>query len=514
MASTEGAANSGAANTGAAHRVDGVGQAGFVARHSLYTAEQSAAAEAVAARIRELDLRTVRLVVVDQHGQPRAKSLSPDVAIAAMSNGLDFSGAIYSLDTGNQVFVPAFAAGGGFGIDEFTGFPDVVLVPDPATFQVLPWADRTGWMLTDVYFSSGAPMPLDGRGLMRRQLGELAGAGYDFLGGIEVEYYIVKVDSDRIVPEDAGFTPPVPPVSVFERGYQYLSEVRLDSVAATLEAIRDGLGAVGLLPRSMEDEWGPGQMEFSFSPIGGLAAADAVVLFRSAVKQMCQRRGLLATFMCRPALPNFFSSGWHLHESLISRQDGSNVFASSDEVLSATGRQFVAGLLDHSMPMAVFAAPTVNGYKRFRPYSFAPDRICWAVENRGALVRVQGAPGDANSHVEMRMGEPAANPYLYMSANIAAGLDGIRRELAPPPPVESDPYAAEAPPLPASLHEAVSALVEDDFYRKAFGDVLVDYLVQMKRAELVRYDAAIAENPPPEGQDVSDWEMREYFEFY
>ena len=97
---------------GSPHAVDGVGQRGFVARHGLYTHEQAAAAEAVAARIRELDLRTVRLVVVDQHGMPRSKSLSPDVAIAAMSNGLDFSGAIYSLDTGNQVFVPAFAAGG------------------------------------------------------------------------------------------------------------------------------------------------------------------------------------------------------------------------------------------------------------------------------------------------------------------------------------------------------------------------------------------------------------------
>ncbi|HZR52965.1 MAG TPA: glutamine synthetase family protein [Streptosporangiaceae bacterium] len=494
--------------------VDGVGQHGFVARHSLYSEEQQAAAEAVAARIRERDVRTVRLVVVDQHGLPRSKSLSPDVAIAAMSNGLDFSGAIYSLDTGNQVFVPAFAAGGGFGIDEFTGFPDVVLVPDPATFQMLPWADRTGWMLCDVYFSSGAPMPLDGRGLMRRQLADLASAGYDFLAGIEVEYYIVKVDSDRIEPENAGFTPPPPAVSVFQRGYQYLSEVRLDSVAATLEVLRDGLGAVGLPPRSMEDEWGPGQMEFSFSPIGGLAAADSVVLFRSAVKQMCQRRGLLATFMCRPALPNFFSSGWHLHESLISRQDGGNAFASPDEVLSEAGRRFVAGLLEHSMPMTMFAAPTVNGYKRFRPYSFAPDRICWAVENRGALVRVQGAPGDANSHVEMRMGEPAANPYLYMSANIAAGLDGLRRELVPPPPVAADPYAADAPLLPTSLHEAVDALVRDDFFRKAFGDALVDYLVQMKRAELARHDVSIAENPPPEGQDVSDWEMREYFEFF
>ncbi len=485
--------------------VDGVGQPGFVARYGLYTAEQAAAAEALADQIRTLGLRTVRLIVVDQHGVPRGKALSPDVAIAAMTNGLDFSGAIYSLDSGNQVFVPAFAAGGGFGIDEFTGFPDIVLVPDPATFRILPWADRTGWMLCDTYFSNGQPMPLDGRGLMRRMLGELGEAGYDYLAGIEVEYYIVKVDSDHLTPANAGFTPPAPPVSIWQRGYQYLSEVRLDSVADTLEAIRDGLAAVGLPPRSMEDEWGPGQMEFSFSPIGGLAAADAVVLFRSAVKQICQRRGLLATFMCRPGLPNFFSSGWHLHESLISRQEGTNAFASEDDWLSATGRRFVAGLLEHSMPMAMFATPTVNGYKRYRPYSFAPDRVCWALENRGALIRVQGAPGDTNSHVEMRMGEPAANPYLYMAANIAAGLDGMRRQLDPPPPVEADPYTTQNPMLPASL---------GDFFRKAFGETLVDYLLQMKRSEFGRYEAAVAENPLQEGQDVSEWEMREYFEFY
>jgi glutamine synthetase len=492
----------------------GVGQPGFVARHGLFDERQASAAEVVAARIRELDLRTVRMVVVDQHGMPRSKSLSADAALAVLANGLDFSGAIYSLDTGNQVFVPAFAAGGGFGIDEFTGFPDVVLVPDPTTFQVLPWADRTGWMLCDVYFGNGQPMPLDGRGLLRRTLADLAETGHDYLAGIEIEYYIVKLESDRITPENAGFTPPPPEVSVFERGYQYLSEVRLDSVGSTLEAIRDALWGVGLPPRAMEDEWGPGQIEFSFSPIAGLAAADAVVLFRSAVKQVCQRRGLLASFMCRPALPNFFSSGWHLHQSLISHADGSNAFASPDGPLSALGRQYVAGLLEHALPMSPFSTPTVNGYKRYRPYSFAPDRVCWAVENRGALVRVQGSAGDTSSHVEMRIGEPAANPYLYMAANIAAGLDGIRRGLEPPPAVEADPYVADAPMLPTSLADAVSALDGDKFYREAFGDTLVNYLLQMKRAELARYDAAVAQNPPAEGQDVSDWEMREYFEFY
>src|SRR5215467_4281181 len=172
------------------HEVNGVGQHGFVARHDLYSAQQAAAADEVADRIRELGLRTVRLVVVDQHGIPRSKSLDPAVAIAAMRNGLDFSGAIYSLDSGNQVFVPAFVAGGGFGIDELTGFPDVVLVPDPSTFQVLPWADRTGWMLCDAYFGNGQPVPLDGRGLLRRQLSALGALGHDLVAGLEFEFYI------------------------------------------------------------------------------------------------------------------------------------------------------------------------------------------------------------------------------------------------------------------------------------------------------------------------------------
>jgi glutamine synthetase len=494
----------------------GVGQPGFIARYGLLSHEAAAAADEVAARIRELDLRTVRLAVVDQHGVPRAKSLSPDAAIAALSSGLDFSGAIYSLDTGNNVFVPPFAAGGGFGIDEFTGFPDVVLVPDPATFKVLPWADRTGWLLCDVYFGNGRPMPLDGRAMLRRQLDNIAEQGYDYIAGLEIEFYIVELDDDyRLKPENAGFAPPPPPVSVFERGYQYLSEVRLDSMSGTLEALRNALTTLGLPPRSMEDEWGPGQLEFTFAPIRGMAAADAAMTVRSAIKQVCQRRGLLATFMCRPGLPNFFSSGWHLHQSLTETGTGRNVFASDDKPLSAVGERYVAGLLEHAIPSLPFAAPTVNGYKRYRPYSFAPDRVCWAVENRGALVRVQGAPGDSSSHVEMRSGEPAANPYLYMASNIAAGLDGMARGLAAPPPVEADPYTASVPLLPTSLDDAVKALEGDSFYRETFGDTFIDYLVMMKRGEIKRYTEALAATGTADSaHEVSDWEMREYFEFF
>jgi glutamine synthetase len=497
----------------------GVGQPGFVARHGLLSASAVALAGEVAERILTHRLRTVRLAVVDQHGVVRARALSPDAAIAAFGNGLDFSGAIYSLDTGNNVFVPAFAAGGGFGIAEFTGFPDVVLVPDPATFQVLPWADRTGWLLCDAYFANGQPVPLDGRGLLRRQLAALGGLGYEFTVGLEIEFSIFRPTGGPLAPENAGFTPPPPAVSIFERGYQFLSETRLDSMAGTLDALRDALWGLGLPPRSMEDEWGPGQVEVTFAPMSGLAAADAAVLFRSAVKQVCQRRGLLATFMSRPGLANITSSGWHLHQSLTSLAPlggCGNAFASDQAPLSAVGMSYVAGLIEHAVPSLPFAVPTVNGYKRFRPYSFAPDRVAWAIENRGALVRVQGSPGDAGAHVEYRAGEPAANPYLYLAASLAAGMDGVTRGLTPPPPVEADPYAAEGlVRLPTSLAAAVKSLDGDSFYRGTFGDTLVDYLVMMKRAEITRYEAALAEAGKADSPDeVTDWEMREYFEFF
>lgn len=491
----------------------GIGRSGFVAEHGLHSPEQREAAERMVARIRELDLRTVRIVIVDQHGVPRSKFLSAESAIAGLRNGVDFSGAIYSLDTGNAVFPPAFAPGGGFGIAEFTGFPDVVVVPDPMTFQVLPWADRTGWLLCDAYFNSGTPLPLDGRRILRSQLERLGAAGYRYLAGLEVEFYIVRRESAVIALNETGAPPPPPAVDVFEHGYQFLSEVRLDGVNETLTALRDALYAVGLPPRSMEDEWGPGQMEFTFSPLEGLAAADAMVLFRSTVKQICQRRGLLASFMCRPALPNFFASGWHLHESLVDA-GGANAFASDTETLSPIGRQYVAGLLEHAQAMTLFTTPTVNGFSRFQPYSFAPDRVAWAVENRGAMVRVQGGPGDPGTHLENRLGEPAANPYLYMGADIAAGLDGVNRRLTPPPPVEADPYAADNAPLPATFAAGIEALAADPLYREQFGDGFLDYYLMMKRAELARYSADVADNPPAEGMQTSPWEMREYFEFF
>jgi glutamine synthetase len=483
----------------------GVGKHGFVRDHDLLDDAQREAGQASIDLIEEHDLRTVRMIWVDQHGVPRCKFMSAVDYISALENGIDFSAALFNMDTANKVFTPLFTEGGGLGIPELTGFPDMVLVPDPSTFRVLPYADRTGWVVTDAYFSNGRAIPIDARRILRDQVAAGAEMGFDFVAGLEVEFYVLRRDTPRIELDETGWPPPPPKVSVIEQGYQYLSESRLGSINELVERLRDAFMGLDLPLRSIEDEWGPGQLEVTFDPMTGLDGADAMVLFRTAAKQVAGLLGLHATFMCRPGLPNFFSSGWHLHESLRDRESGANAFTSTSEHerLSETGRRFVAGILEHAIPMTVFSTPTINGYKRFKPYSFAPDRVTWANENRGTMVRIQGDPLEKGAHIENRLGEPAANPYLYFAANIAAGLDGIRRKLEPPPLVEADPYSADAPALPASLWEAVDSLDKDAFFRETFGDSFVDFIVGAKRNEISRFLS-----------EVTDWEMREYFEFF
>ena len=177
-----------------------------------------------------------------------------------------------------------------------------------------------------------------------------------------------------------------------------------------------------------------------------------MVLFRSAVKQIARRHGYHATFMCRPKLPNVFASGWHLHQSLVSRASGENAFMAKDkgEALSAFGKHYLAGLLEHARASAVFTTPTINGYKRYRSYSLAPDRAIWGRDNRGVMIRVLGGAGDPATRLENRIGEPAANPYLYMASQILSGLDGVDRKLDPGPSADT-PYETKAELLPKSL---------------------------------------------------------------
>ena len=182
---------------------------------------------------------------------------------------------------------------------------------------MLPWAPATGWLLCDLYFADGRPVPFATRNLYRSVLDQLAKRGYDFVAGLEVEFHIFKLEDAKMSPEDAGQPGTPPDVSLLSHGYQYLTEQRYDQMEPVLEIIRRDVLALGLPLRSIEVEFGPSQCEFTFAPTKGLEPADTMVLFRSAVKQIARRHGYHATFMCRPKLPNVFASGWHLHQSIV-----------------------------------------------------------------------------------------------------------------------------------------------------------------------------------------------------
>jgi glutamine synthetase len=199
-----------------------------------------------------------------------------------------------------------------------------------------------------------------------------------------------------------------------------------------------------------------------------------------------------------------------LHQSLIDKRTQANAFVSKDELLSPLARAWLGGLLAHARAAAVFTTPTLNGYKRYRAYTLAPDRAIWARDNRGVMVRVLGAPGDPATHLENRVGEPLANPYLYMASQIYAGLDGLARKIDPGPSADT-PYETKAEPLPKSLAEAVAALKASTCFRDGFGDAFVDYYCAIKEAEIARSRAA-AKEEPKDPIDITDWEHREYFD--
>lgn len=473
----------------------------FIADNGLWSQQQEEAAAKLVSRIQELELRQIRISWGDQHGILRGKTLEIGAFMSALSDGKDFQTATLIFDTTNNPAVPPFEAHG-FGDDRLTGLPDGVLVPDPTTFRVLPWADRTGWVLAEMYYRNGERVPFDTRGVLQQQLARLGEEGFTYTTGAELEFYITRLVDPKLSFADSGWPPAAPTVTALSHGYQYLTENRGDEADAILSVLRDHIVALGLPLATVEDEWGPGQVELSFDPLPGIETADNVLLIRSAVKQICRRHGYHATFMSRPAFPNIVSSGWHLHQSL-GTADKANIFPGENgDLLSETAVHFMGGLLEHARASSVLTTPTINGYKRYIANSFAPDRIAWAEENRGAMIRISGARGDGSTHLENRIGDPAANPYLYLASQLISGRDGIARELDPGPSAD-EAYNADVPLIPATLEEAVSHFESSELMRRELGDPVVNYLTTVKKKEVSRFNAA-----------VTDWEQREYFEVF
>ncbi|BCF86681.1 glutamine synthetase (plasmid) [Rhodococcus qingshengii] len=496
------------------------GRSGFISMHNLWTPEQKAKAADVLAQIEDNGLEVIRMSFCDPHGLSRSKSITASSFESVMRNGIDCSPGPFIFDTGLDLVFNPFERGGGLNDDEMTGASSFVLVPDPNSFRILPWANKTGWIVGDEYFKSGRPVPFSSRQLLKRMLEEVSARDLQYVVGLEVEWYLTRlVNAKNDLSSVGGFGIPgaAPEVAPINLGYQFQSENLIDEVEGLIREIRSTLLALDIPLRTTEHESGPGQMEFTFDPMPALAAADAMLLFRTATKQLCARAGFHATFMCAPALRGFDASGWHLHQSLFDRSTGENAFVSQgdDEFVSEFATHFAGGLVHHAPATAIFAAPTVNGYKRFSErFSLSPDRATWSADNRGTYLRVLGGPGDPATHFENRLGEPAANPYLYMASQLIAGLDGVDNKIDPGP-LQDNPHEESLPRLPASLEQAANALDASELFRRSAGDAFVDFYLGLKRNEWRRYSNNLEENGIREDQNsVSDWEQREYFRNY
>ena len=490
----------------------------FIERHCLWSKEQQRLAADIKRRLKADKLRFVRLAWSDTHGYVRAKTLTVPAFLAALSGGYNIGVATTTLDSAGARVFASFTRGGGMGLAEMTGSPNLTVVADPATFHVLPWAPGVGWILCDEYFNDGTPFHFAPRQLLKKALQKLAALKLESVIGTEVEWYLLRVAEEHLTEDNVG-APGTRgrPIKTWpaEPGYHYHSESNMDLMQGAFDALGDAYEALGLNLRSIENEWGPGQVECTFAPRTALQAADNVLLFRTATRQVCRRNGYFATFMARPALRGYYGCGWHLHQSLVDAASGANRLMpqKSGEVLSPLGMSYLAGLLQYAVPSTAFGTPTVNGYRRFKPNSLAPDRASWAYDHRGAMIRVLGGAGDPATRLENRMGEPAANPYLFILSQIITGLSGIEAKLKAPPATD-EPYTAERPMLPKTLPEALDALEKEPLFRRALGDTFIDYFIKLKRTEAGRYQRSLEDSSEVAGDEPSTWEQNEYFDFF
>lgn len=489
---------------------------GFIDRHGLWSDEDRRLAAEIMRRAEAENINLVRLVWADPHGYARAKALTLPGLRSALEGGYNINVATTTLDSAGARTFSSFVRGGGMGLDEMTGSPNLTVVPDPRTFRVLPWAPRTGWILCDEYFNDGRPFHFSPRQLLKRALKPLAARGLKLVVGLEIEWYLLRV-AGELGPDNIGAPgvrgKPIATAPV-EPGYHYHSETNMDLMHPILSALTDGYEGLGLPLRSIENEWGPGQVECTFAPRDALDSADNVLIFRTATRQICRRMGHFATFMARPGVKGLYSSGWHLHQSVVDATSGRNLFAPEDgpSCLSPNGLAWLGGLLDHAVPSTVFGTPTVNGYRRLKPNSLAPDRASWGFDHRGAMVRVLGGLNDPSTRMENRMGEPSANPYLYILSQVVSGLAGLDAK-SDPGAQDDEPYAAKRTPLPTSLRGALDALEASTLYRDTLGGVFIDYYLKLKRNELGRYERFMETNACG-ADDVSEWEQNEYFDFF
>ena len=429
---------------------------------------------------KEKEVRFVRLQFTDILGSIKNVAIS----VSQLEKALD-----------NQCMFDGSSIEGFVRIEE----SDMKLHPDYNSFALFPWRENNSVarLICDVYKPDGTPFHGSPRQVLKNVLDEAKELGYTFNIGPECEFFLFRND-DQGKPtlqtfDDAGYFD-MGPVDPGE-------DVRRDIVL--------NLEQMGFEIEASHHECARGQHEIDFKYGDALTTADRVMTFKLAVKTIAHKHGLHATFMPKPIF-GIAGSGMHINISMA--KDGKNVFCDESDKngLSSTAYSFIAGIMEHIKGMTAITNPLVNSYKRLVPEFEAPVYIAWSAQNRSPLIRVPAARGQG-TRVELRSADPSANPYLALAVTIAAGLDGVKKGLVPPPAVDGNIYAMtdaqrkkhKIEMLPTSLECAITELKKDKLICNTLGEHILEKYVEAKELEWQNYKTRI-----------SQWEIDEYLSKY
>jgi len=426
---------------------------------------------------RENDVRFIRLWFTDILGFMKSFAITISELEEALEEGMGFDGSS----------IEGYAR-----IDE----SDMIAMPDPSTFAILPWRPRehnaVARMFCDVLLPGGEPYIRDPRFVLKKNLARAAQMGYTYYVGPELEFFYFKDQDSTQVLDRGGYFDLTP--------LDLASDLRRDTVLA--------LEDLGIGVEYSHHEVGPSQHEIDMRYTDALSMADNAMTFRLVVKEVALLNGVYATFMPKPLIGEN-GSGMHTHMSLFEGDRNAFFDPSEEHHLSMVAKHFIAGLLRHASEMTLVCNQWVNSYKRLVPGYEAPIYLTWAVRNRSDLVRIpQYKPGkEKATRVEFRSPDPSCNPYLAFSCMLAAGLDGIENKYELGPSTETNVYKLSAEErekrgikqLPEDLWEAIKLAEESELLRKALGEEVFTSLIENKKIEWERYRA-----------HVTEWELDNY----
>jgi len=419
--------------------------------------------------VKEQDVKFIRLWFTDILGQVKSFAITDSELEGALENGMGFDG---SSITGYQ------------SIEE----SDMIAMPDPRTFQILPWRPqerKVARMICDILTPDRKPYEGDPRYVLKRALQRAKDMGFDhYYVGPELEYFYFKNDQIPEILDKGGY---------FDlTTLDVASDLRRDTILA--------LEAMGIRVEYSHHEVGPSQHEIDMRYADALDMADNVITYRVVVKEIAHKYGVYATFMPKPLFGEN-GSGMHTHQSLF--RGNTNAFFSRDDKyhLSEVGKRFIAGQLKHAREMSAIFAQWVNSYKRLVPGYEAPVYIAWSERNRSALIRVPVYhPGkEQATRAELRCPDPACNPYLTFAVMLHAGLEGIEKGYELPEPMEKNLYSLSdkereergIKSLPSSLGEAIQIAEQSEFIKKALGEHVFSRFIELKKKEWEEYRVQI-----------------------